>query len=383
MTRKEIFKIFCFFILWLFFLSLVSFLAGRLFAYKPTFAYAYEFSKYGLSSFFNKMASFDGVHYLGISENGYLNTGLVQAFFPFYPFLMRSVYFFVNNHLISGLIISHVFALLSFYAFYYLVKMDTGKKIAKLSLIVFAFFVSSFYLRSLYSESLFLTLIFACLIAGKKKLYFVAGLLGALASATRVVGIFIWPSLLLLVFLQDRTKFWAYLAVSLSALGLLAYMAYLYKYFADPLYFFHVQEQFGASRQSSQLVSYPRVVWRYLKIFWTVRPIDWKFYAYAQEFLLSLLSLAGLIMASWETFKKKIKLNWAYLFFAWTVYILPTLTGNFSSMPRYLLACFPLFIYIAIFLERKPWIWRFFYLTISLIFLIINLILFTQGYWVA
>jgi len=382
MTKKEILKIFCFFILWLLFLSLVSFLAGKLFVYKPTFAYAYEFSKYGLSSFFNKMASFDGVHYLGISENGYLNTGLVQAFFPLYPYLIRSVYFFVNNYLISGLAISHFFALLSFYAFYYLVKMEYKQKIAHWSLVFFALFVSSFYLRSLYSESLFLTLIFTSLIAAKKKLYFAAGLLGALASATRVVGIFIWPSLLFLVFIQDRRKLEAYLAVSLSALGLLAYMAYLYKYFSDPLYFFHVQEHFGASRQT-QLVSYPRVVFRYLKIFWTVRPIDWKFYAYVQEFTLSLLALGGLAIASWQKFKKKIKMNWAYLIFAWAIYLLPTLTGNFSSMPRYLLACFPLFIYLAIFFDKKHPLLKIFYLTISLIFLIINLILFTQGYWVA
>lgn len=382
MTRKEILQIFCLFLIWLVFLSLVSFLADKLFVYKPTFPYAYEFSKYGLASFFNKLANFDGVHYLGISENGYLNTGLVQAFFPLYPFLMRIVYVFVSNYLSSGLIISHFFALLCFYAFYYLVKMESGKKIAFSSLLFFAVFVSSFYLRSLYNESLFLTLILTSLIAGKKKHYLLAGVLGALASATRVVGIFIWPSLLLMVFSQDRYKLRAYFGVSLSTLGLLVYMAYLQKHFANPLYFFHLQEQFGASRQS-QLVSYPRVVFRYLKIFWTVRPIDWKFYAYAQEFFLSLLALGGLIIASWQTFKKKIKLNWAYLVFAWGSYVLPTMTGNFSSMPRYILVCFPLFIYLAIFLEKKPWAWRFFYLTISLIFLIINLILFTQGYWVA
>lgn len=382
MTKKEILRIFLFFILWLSFLSLVSFSAGKLFAYKPTFAYAYEFSKYGLSGFFNKMASFDGVHYLGISENGYLNTGLVQAFFPLYPFLMRMLNILINNHLISGLLISHFFTLFSFYAFYYLVKMEYKQKIASWSLVFFALFVSSFYLRSLYNESLFLTLIFTSLIAGKKKHYLIAGILGALASATRVVGIFIWPSLLLMVFFQDRRKFDAYLDVSLSALGLMAYMLYLQKFFADPLYFFHMQEQFGASRQT-QLVSFPRVIWRYLKIFWTVRPIDWKFYTYVQEFILSLLALGGLALVSWQNFKKKIKINWTFLVFAWGSYLLPTLTGNFSSMPRYILVCFPLFIYLAILLEKKSWPWRFFYLTISLILLIINLILFTQGYWVA
>ncbi|HPS40865.1 MAG TPA: hypothetical protein PLQ50_02555 [Candidatus Woesebacteria bacterium] len=382
MKKKEIVNIFAFFILWLFFLSLVSFLAGKFFAYKPTFAYAYEFYKYGLSDFFNKMANFDGVYYLGISENGYLNVGLVQAFFPFYPFLIRVLNFFVHNPLISGLLISHLFALFSFYSFYYLVKMEHKQKIASWSLVFFAVFVSSFYLRSLYSESLFLTLIFTSLIAGKKKHYLLAGVLGALASATRVVGIFIWPSLLLMVFLQDRRKLDAYLSVSLSALGLMTYMLYLDRFFADPLYFFHMQEQFGANRQT-KLVSYPQVIWRYLKIFWTVRPIDWKFYTYVQEFTLSLLALGGLVMASWQNFKKKIKINWVFLVFAWGSYLLPTLTGNFSSMPRYILVCFPLFIYMSLFLEKKSWPWRFFYLTINLILLIINLILFTQGYWVA
>lgn len=382
MTRKEILKVFCLFLIWLVFLSLVSFVAEKVFAFKPTFPYAYEFAKYNSHSFFERLANFDGVHYLGISEKGYLGTGLVQAFFPFYPFLMRSVDFFVNNFLISGLIISHLFALISFYAFYYLVKTEYKEKIANWSLVFFAVFVSSFYLRSLYSESLFLTLILTSFIAAKKKHYFIAGLLGALASATRVVGIFIWPSLLLMVFLQDRRKFSAYLDVSLSALGLMLYMLYLHKFFNDPLYFFHLQEQFGASRQI-QLTSYPQVVFRYLKILWTVRPIDWKYYVYLQEFTLSLLALFGLAMASWQNFKKKIKMNWAYLAFAWGIYILPTLTGNFSSMPRYILMCFPLFIYISLLLDKSPSSKKIFYLTISLIFLIINLILFTQGYWVA
>jgi hypothetical protein len=89
------------------------------------------------------------------------------------------------------------------------------------------------------------------------------------------------------------------------------------------------------------------------------------------------------MIMSWQNYKKNIKINWAYLVFAWGAYVLPTLTGNFSSMPRYILVCFPLFIYVSLLLEKKPRAWRFFYLTISLIFLIINLALFTQGYWVA
>ncbi len=381
MKSKEIIKILYLFLIWLVFLSTVVILADRFLPYRPSFPYSSEFYKYGLSHSISKLANFDGVHYLTISQRGYVGTGLIQAFFPLYPLAMNFANHLFHNYMVSGLMVSHFFAFLSFYAFYYLVKMDYGKKIAFSSLIIFAFFVTSFYLRSLYGESLFLTLIFGSLIAAKKKYYLLAGVLGALASATRIVGIFIWPSLLLLTFLKDRKNIRAYLAVSLSGLGLFAYMTYLNWQFGDPLFFFHLQDDFGASRQT-QLIAYPQVVYRYFRILATVRPFDLKYYAYLQEFLLSLLALGGLAIIAWQTWKEKIKMNWAYLLFAVGAYFLPTLTGNFSSMPRYIMVCFPLFIYLALILDKKPLL-KFFYLTISLIFLIINLLLFSQGYWVA
>jgi hypothetical protein len=195
------------------------------------------------------------------------------------------------------------------------------------------------------------------------------------------VGLFIWPTLLLLVFLQNPRHYLAYFAVSLSSLGLLAYMSYLQLTFGDPLYFFHLQEEFGANRQR-ELVLLPQVIYRYFMILWTARPFDLKYFAYAQEFVLSILALAVLLRASFVSWRAKEQRFLVYLFFAWLAYLLPTLTGNFSSMPRYLLACFAIFIYLARYFEKRP---RklFLYLTISTIFLIINLILFSQGYWVA
>ncbi|MBU1033804.1 hypothetical protein KKI22_02520 [Patescibacteria group bacterium] len=384
MKAKEVLKILNLFIFWVFFLSAIIILADKLLPYKPSFPYFKELPKYGLPKYLSSLANFDGVHYLTIAKKGYVGTELIQAFFPLYPLMMRLPNLILDNYLLSGLVISHFFALLSFYSFYYLVKMDHGKKIAWLALIIFATFISSFYLRSLYSESLFLTLIFSSFIAERKKKYLLAGVLGGLASATRIVGIFIFPSLLLSIFLHDRKKWGAYFAVAIpSMMGLLIYMIYLKWQFGDYLYFFHVQEKFGANRQS-QLIPYPQVIYRYFKIFMTVRPIDFKYYAYVQEFIASLFTLEVLVAASLQNFfkKNKNKIGWPYLLFAFLAYFLPPLTGNFSSMPRYVLACFPLFIYLAIFLEKRRQL-KFIYLTISLIFLIINLILFTQGYWVA
>jgi hypothetical protein len=382
MSKKEQGNIFYLFLAWLFSLSLIVFLAPFFLTYQASFPYAPELSRYGLPDLLSKLANFDGVHYLTISEKGYLGTGLIQAFFPLYPLLIKLFNSIFNNYLVTGLVLSHLFALTSFYAFYALVKLDFGQKIAWWSLIFLAFFVSSFYLRSFYNESLFLTLLLTSFWAGKKRYYWLAGILGLLLSATRVVGIFILPSLWLMIYLGDRQNYQAYFKVSLSALGLLAYMLYLKWQFGDFLYFFTLQEQFGASRQSS-LVSYPQVIYRYLKIFYTGRPIDLKYYAYVQEFLLSISRLVLLLLATWQSWKQKAYQALPYLLFALLAYFLPTLTGNLSSMPRYLLLCFPLFIYLASWMTRVKPVYRFLYLTISLIFLIINLILFSQGYWVA
>ena len=385
MKKSEILQIVGFFLLWSVFLQLVMYLAPHFLVFQPSFPYADELAKYNLAPSITALANFDGVHYLTIANSGYFGIGLIQAFFPLFPLLMHFLHLIIDNLLLAGLLLAQVFALSSMLSFYYLVKIYYGQKIARRALLAMSVFVSAFYLRSLYNEGLFLTLVFGTFIAAKKGHFTYAGILAALASATRIVGIGLWPSLLLFVWLHQRHNYKAYLQVSLSVFGLIGYMVYLYLHFHDPLYFFSVQSQFGAGRQTS-LILWPQVIWRYLKIFYTVRPFDLKYYVYVQEFLLSVFSLLALVHLAWQGWWHKRKkysgasiLEWPHLFFALIAYFLPTMTGNFSSMPRYLLVCFVLFVYVSRLKKR----WFFLYLTSSLILLIINLILFTQGYWVA
>jgi len=385
MKKSEILQIVGFFLLWTMFLQLIMHLSPIFLVFQASFPYAGELLKYNLPSSLTALANFDGVHYLTIANSGYFGIGLIQAFFPLFPLLMRFAHLLIDNLLLAGVLLSQLFALSSMLSFYYLLKIYYGKKIAWRGLLVMAFFVSAFYLRAIYNEGLFLTLIFGTWIAAKKGHFTYAGIFAALASATRIVGIGLWPSLLLFVWLHQRHNYKAYLQVSLSAFGLLAYMAYLYVHFDDPLYFFSVQSQFGAGRQTN-LILWPQVIWRYLKIFYTVRPFNLKYYTYVQEFILSVLGLLALVHLTWQAWQRKRKnsdsssiVEWPHLLFSLIAYFLPTMTGNFSSMPRYLLVCFILFIYVS----RLKKSWFFLYLTSSLILLIINLILFTQGYWVA
>jgi hypothetical protein len=157
-------------------------------------------------------------------------------------------------------------------------------------------------------------------------------------------------------------------------------MIFLWLQFEDPLYFFHVQSEFGAGRQES-IILLPQVIYRYLKILVTVRPINWKYYSYVQDFVISLFGLVALF--GWWLQRRQPKYKASYLWYAVPAFLLPTLTGTFSSMPRYVLVVFPIFIWLAEKLKTAKPICRFLYFGISFCLLVINTVLFIQGYWVA
>lgn len=372
-------KIIGLFLIWRLLTLAWGLLAPQFFSYQPSFVAPESLLNYQLPIWLAKWASFDGVHYLNIAENTYRAADLIQAFFPIFPLLIRGLNLVINNYLLSGLILSNLMLLVMMFLFYGLFVPQLGEKKTGLALILLLIFPSSFFLGALYNESLFLVLVLASFYFFRAKRYWPTALLIAVASATRIVGILLVPAFLLELFWQSKSKItWRKsLIIVLGSLGLLAYMVYLWQNFNDPLYFLTVQSKFGASRQS-QLILWPQVVWRYLKILFTVRPIDWKYYAYVQEFFISLLALWLLIKVAWQKI-----LSPAWSIFALSAYFLPTLTGNFSSMPRYVIVCLPIFIYLAQVWPKTKLAKKVFYLTISLTLLIINTMLFIQGRWVA
>ncbi len=153
-----------------------------------------------------------------------------------------------------------------------------------------------------------------------------------------------------------------------------SYLLFLHYHFDDPFYFFSVQSKFGAGRQT-QIILLPQVFYRSLRILLTVRPFDLKYFTYVQDLVISILMGAGIIFAA-----AKIKLQ--YVLFSILAYLLPTLTGNLSSMPRYVLVLFPVLMWWAQVLANNPKL-KLFYYPVSIFLLLLNTVLFVQGYWVA
>ena len=387
---KTIKYIFTLFIIWricLFFVAFSSnYLISQFGARFPYYNTALEPT--GLPNWIWGFGNFDGVHYLRLAQDGYTSK-FSQSFFPVYPLLIRFLNVIPKNPAIdtrtfvdpsyfyTGLILSNLFFLGFLVFFYKLLKLDYSEKIAKLSLVLVLVFPTSFYLGSIYTESLFLMLTVASIYCFRTKKYFLAGILAAIASATKIFGVFIQVIFLIEMFMNRKnikTKELGgqILGFVLAPLGLFAYMFYLNKNFGDALLFLNSQPGFGAGRSSQAYILLPQVIFRYIKMFLTVKVTSLPFWNALLEFIFTLIPLSLLAI-----FFKKIRSS--YLWFSFLVLILPTLTGTLSSMPRYALVAFPIFPLLASTPGRH---FRLLVIILTTVQIIL-LSMFIRGYWVA
>lgn len=369
--------------LWRACLSFVSFLAMKYLPYQPTFPYAKELlAQYG-SRLLSTWAQFDGVHYLTIIMRGYHGAELIQAFFPLYPLMVKFLSFTAINTLLLGIAISTLCFLAALFILSRLAKVVVPSASPLKVILLLLLFPTSFFFTSFYTESLFLMLIVLGFWSIEKKSFALAGMFGALASATRLSGIFVLPAFLFVWWnhykhmgLKGMVKpesIASLIWCCLPLLGLGSYMLYLNQNFSDPLLFVHVQDKFGALRETDKLILLYQVIFRYVKMLLTVYPLSLTYFTVVFEFAAGILGIIGTILV-YKFLPRH------YFIYTLLSYLTPTLTGTFSSMPRYLLTIFPLFIVLSLKLPPKAYtIW----LVVSAILLALTTIIFTTGKWVA
>jgi len=371
-------KVFLLWRLWLFFLG---WLGIKLLPFKYSFPYVEHILKPYGNELLWSWANFDGVHYLLIAQKGYIAQG-TQAFFPLYPLLIRFLNLFFRNFLISGLIISHLSFFFASLLFYKLIFIDYSKKIAKATITFLLLFPTSFFFAAYYTESLFFLLLTSFYYFLRRDNFFKASFIAFFATMTKLIGIFLTPVLFFYFYKKYKIKpkmknreFLKKIIFSFfPILALLGYMFYLNKNYGDPLFFIHAQATWGASRSVDKLILLYQVFYRYFKMIFTFNLDKFFYFTLFLEFFSGLIFLILLI---WVYFKK---INKIYLLFAVPAYFLPTFTGTFSSMPRYVLVLFPCFIVLGTI--QQLFFKRLLYL-ISFILLAISTILFTRGYWVS
>lgn len=319
---RDIKSVIILFLAWRFFLIVIQIIAAELFPLREDFLGP------------NPWSNFDGVHYLSIAQAGYRQ--YLEAFFPLYPLLIR-----VGSTPYSALLISHA----SFFVGLYFFMKFGGAR----SLPFFLLFPTSFFFAAVYPESLYMALAAGTLYAIVKGRWQCAGLLGLLASATRVFGVYLLIPAVLEYSRVKRKRIKDILSIGLMPVGLIVFMLYLWQRRGDPLAFFHVQPVFGAGRSGGEFIYLPQVLWRYIKIFFTA---DFSFVYTVALFEFATFVFALILLAQmWK--KKTMK---SYFWYCLAVIITPTLTGTLSSFPRYILAAFPLFFVIDTYSVRTKYL---------------------------
>lgn len=192
----------------------------------------------------------DAGHYVRIAEEGYhLGPGF-PAFFPLYPMLIR-VFDPVlpGGGMASALVVANAAAFGALALLHRLAQHEFGPEVAQRATGYLAALPMSFFLFIGYNESLFLLLAIGALYAGRRGHWWLAGALGALASATRMFGLLL---MLPLAIEYLRRCEWRprrirpdVLALALVPLGVVAYGVYCWRELGDPLAFSTAQHQWG------------------------------------------------------------------------------------------------------------------------------------------
>jgi Gpi18-like mannosyltransferase len=371
--------------IWRISLFIIASIGEKLLPFTPRFPYADVYLLPSrLPSWIWSFANFDGVHYLGIAQKGYW-AQYTQVFFPVFPFILRLFSYVLPflNPVLIGIVLSSVFFLFSLFGLYKLLLLDYKEPDIYWIIIYIIVFPASFYWGSLYTEGLFLLLFVLSLHFARHKRWVLSGICGGIASATKLIGIFLLPALLW-EWQKSRqkkqfshTSLFSYFKspiIYLVPLGLMSYMIYLQYYFGDAFYFWHAQPVFGAQRSGSSIILLPQVIYRYIKIVCTNSYYTEAFWIPLFELISTIGAIVLLIIAH------KLKIRKSLLIFSWFTVLVPTLTGTLSSMPRYILVVLPMYMVLA--KIKNNWIKK----LIILLFIILSSILtvlFTKGHWVA
>jgi len=151
-------------------------------------------------------ARWDAVWYLRIATDGYGTPGdhAPAAFYPLYPLLMRAGGWVVGSPLLAGIVVSLVCFLGALVLLHKLVALELGESYARPAVLLVAFFPSALFFSAVYSESLFLLVSVGAFLAARRERWAWAGLLGGLAALTRNSGVLLLLPLAILFLYGPR-----------------------------------------------------------------------------------------------------------------------------------------------------------------------------------
>lgn len=293
--------------------------------------------------------------------HGYEEVPQAAAFFPVYPAVVHGVAWLTGSILVAGVLVSLASGALGAWLLAQIARPLLGARGAHDAVLYLALYPVGFVLASLYSEGLFLALAAGSFLAAMRGRPLLAGVLGGFATGTRLIGLALLPALALLLWRGRDPRSLARLLPLLllpAAVGL--YALYLDWAIGDPWAFTTAQADWN--REASWLGPLEGLKDAVLSAGRGTRHLlDMPAAGPGNEQrvgLWNLSHLALLVGALWLTW-----VAWRRLGPAFGAYSAATLAIVLSapaegfplvSLPRFLLADFPLFLALAALTQDRP-----------------------------
>jgi Gpi18-like mannosyltransferase len=314
----------------------------------------------------------DSLAYQDIAANGYSMIGENRfrlVFFPLYPLISRAFAYICGDYLIAAFIVSTIALLGTALVFKRLVELDYSVETVQRSILFLLIFPTSYFLHISYTESLFLALSIGSVWAARTERWWLAGLLGALSTLTRINGLILIPTLFIESILQRKRPphiYWKWASVAAVTIGFGLYLLVNRVVSGDWLTFLALQQENWSKSLS----------WPWLGIYGTFYSL-WR--APSEAHMVGMQELIFVILGFICTLWAWIKLRPTYAMWMTGNWILFTSTSFILSVPRYTLVMFPLFI---IFAElAKNQIWKAAITLWSLLYMALFIMLFVRGHW--
>lgn len=328
------------------------------------------------------LSQYDSQWYLYISKEGYsknpkfdlakdtykiFTTLHPYAFYPLYPIVLKISDYLINNIQLTAFVTSNIILTANFLSLYFILTKLFNINLARKTLFLFFFFPFSIFFRSYYAEGLqlFLLIWFAyCLVKNK---LLAAAIFLSLLNITKGNLVLLNFFLIYKIYFKYKTKVMLKTLSILIILCLPLSLWLLFMYFqtGDPFIFLKAQHLWYPS-------NLPPIIYN-LFLLSMVPIMQFHTFHYSQLEIFIIFIIGILLFKSY----KKIPFElWAI---SLILFLTPLFVKDIQSFTRLQIISFPIFIYIAKYLQQKPY-FLCFILFYSL--LLITSVYFVNWYWV-
>ncbi len=294
-------------------------------------------------------ARWDAAWWLRVAELGYSPGNQGATFFPLFPLAIRALHALGLPSLPAALLVSNGCFVAGLFFVHRLADMDLGgPEVARRAVWFQALYPGCVFCLAPYSEAPFLALAAGTFFAARTRRWWLVGLLGAAASATRIVGVLLVAPLAVELAQQwressPRPPLRAAMALPAVPLGLAAFMLYWQRTCGRPLEFLAQLQAWGRV---------PMAPWTTLRLGLAQATADFDRYPHA-VYLLEAGAILGLLAVAVGGLRV---LRPAYSVFLWLgvapLLLNPAPIRIFCSLLRYSAVLFPAALVMAAVVRR-------------------------------